>query len=68
MGRGDKRIGYWCESQREKPLGRPRRRWVDNITMDLGKTGWGGFDWIVLALDRDKWRALLNVVMNLCVP
>jgi hypothetical protein len=41
---------------------------VDNINMDLGGIGWGGMDWIVLAQDREKWRALVNVVMNLRVP
>jgi hypothetical protein len=45
-------------------LGRPRRRWVDNIKMDLLETGWVGVDWIGLAQDRDKWRALVNAVMN----
>ena len=49
------------------PLGRPRRRWEDNITMDLREVGWGG-DWMELAQDRDKWRALVNTVMNLRVP
>jgi hypothetical protein len=44
----------------KRPLGRPRRRWVDNIKMDLLETGWGGVDWIGLAQDRDKWRALVN--------
>jgi hypothetical protein len=48
-----------------RPLGRPRRRWVDNIKMDLLEIGWGGVDWIGLAQDRDKWRALVNAVMNL---
>jgi hypothetical protein len=62
------RIGYWWESQRERPLGRPRRRWVDNIKMDLLEMGWGGVDWIGLAQDRDKRRALVNAVMNLRVP
>jgi hypothetical protein len=51
----------------KKPLGRPRRRWVDNVKMDLEKTGWGDVDWIGLAQDRDKWRALVNSVMNLQV-
>jgi hypothetical protein len=50
------------------PLGRPRRRWVDNIKMDLGKVGWGDVDWIGLAQDRNRWRALVNAVMNLWVP
>jgi hypothetical protein len=49
-------------------LGRPRRRWVDNIKMDLLEIGWGGVDWIGLAQDRNKWRALVNAVMNLLVP
>jgi hypothetical protein len=58
-------IGYWWESQKERvPLGRPRRRWVDNMKMDLGD----GRDWIELAQDRDQWRALVNTVMNLRVP
>jgi hypothetical protein len=60
-------IGYWWESQRER-AGRPRRRWVDNIKMDLLEIGWGGVDWISLAQDRDKWRALVNAVMSLLVP
>jgi hypothetical protein len=54
--------------EEKKPLGRPRRRWVDNIKMDLRETGWDGLDWIDLAQDRDKWRALLNTVMSLRVP
>jgi hypothetical protein len=52
----------------KRPLGRPRRTWVDNIKMDLRETGWGGMDWIALAQDRDQWRALVNAVMNLRVP
>jgi hypothetical protein len=51
-----------------RPLGRPRRRWVDNIKMDLRDIGWDGVDWIDLAQDRDQWRALVNTVMNLRVP
>jgi len=50
------------------PHGRPRRRWEDNIMMDLQEVGCGGFDWIELALDTDRWRALVNVVMNLRFP
>jgi hypothetical protein len=46
----------------KRPLGRPRRRWVDNIKMDLGEIGWGGVDWIGLVQDRDKWRALVNSI------
>jgi hypothetical protein len=52
----------------KRPLGRPRRRWVDNIKMDLRGIGWDGMDWINLAQDRDQWRALVNTVMNLLVP
>jgi hypothetical protein len=52
----------------KRPLGRPRRRWVDNIKMDLREIGWDGMDWIDMAQDRDQWRALLNTVMNLRVP
>jgi hypothetical protein len=51
-----------------RPLGRPRRWWVDNIKMDLIEIGWGGVDWVDLAQDRDHWRALVNTVMNLRVP
>jgi hypothetical protein len=50
-----------------RPLGRPRRRWVDNIKMDLREIGWDGMDCIDLAQDRDHWRALVNTVMNLRV-
>jgi hypothetical protein len=50
------------------PLGRPRRRWVDNIKMDLREIGWDGVNWIVIAQDRDQWRALVNTVLNLQVP
>jgi hypothetical protein len=52
----------------KRPLRRPRRRWVDNIKMDLGEIGWEGRDWIELPQDRDQWRALVNTVMNLRVP
>ena len=52
----------------KRPLGRPRRRWVDNIRMDLQEVGCGYMDWIGLAQDRDKWRTLVGVVMNLRVP
>jgi hypothetical protein len=50
----------------KRPLGRPR--WVDNIRMELGEVGWGDVDWIDLAKDRNKWRALVNSVLNLRVP
>jgi hypothetical protein len=52
----------------KRPLGRPRRRWVDNIKIDLREIGWNGGDWIELAQDRDQWRALVNTVINLRVP
>jgi hypothetical protein len=52
----------------KRPLGRPRRRWVDNIKMDLREISWDGMDWIDLAQDRDQWRALINAIMNLRVP
>jgi hypothetical protein len=53
----------------KRPLGRPRRRpiWQDGIRMDLREIGWGSEDWIQLAQDRDRWRALVNTVMNLQV-
>jgi hypothetical protein len=50
-----------------RPLGRPRHRWEYNIKMDIQEVGWG-MDWIGLAQDRDRWRALVNAVMNLQVP
>jgi hypothetical protein len=52
----------------KRPLGRPRRRWVENIKMDLREIGWDGGDWIDRAQDRDQWRALVKAVMNLRVP
>jgi hypothetical protein len=52
----------------KRPLGRPRRRWVDNIKIDLREIGWNGMDWTDLAQDRDQWRALVNTVMNFRVP
>jgi hypothetical protein len=52
----------------KRPLGRPRHRWEDNIKMDLQEGRCGGIDWIELAQDRDRWRALVNAVMNLRVP
>ena len=51
-----------------RPLGRPRRRWVDNIRMDLEEVGFGYMDWIGLAQDRDRWRTVASAVMNLRVP
>jgi hypothetical protein len=69
--RGEERNAYrlWVENPGgERQLGRPRRRWVDNIKIDLLEISSGGVDWIGLAQDRDKWRALVNAVMNLRVP
>jgi hypothetical protein len=65
---GEKRNVYRLlvgKPEGRRPIGRPRRRWVDNIKMDLLEIGWGVVDWIGLAQDRDKWRALVNAVMNL---
>jgi hypothetical protein len=50
------------------PLGKPERRWEDNIKTDLREIGWGCMDWIHLAQDRDQWRGLVNTVLNLWVP
>jgi hypothetical protein len=52
----------------KRPLGRPRRRRVDNIRMDLVEVGWGDVDWIGLAKNRNRWRALVNSALNLGVP
>ena len=52
----------------KRPLGRPRRRWQDNIRMDFREVGCGCVDWMELAQDRDRWRALVSAVMNLRVP
>jgi len=52
----------------KRPLGKPRRRWEDNITMDLQEVGCGSMDWIELAKDRDRCRAFVNAIMNLRVP
>jgi hypothetical protein len=68
---GEKRNAYRIlvgKPEGKRPLGRPRCRWVYNIKMDLREIGWNGMDWIDLAQDRDQWRALVNVVMNLWVP
>jgi hypothetical protein len=54
--------------ERKRSLGRPRHRWQDDIRIDLQEVGCGGMDWIELAQDTDRWRAVVNVVMNLGVP
>jgi hypothetical protein len=56
------------KSEGRRPLGRPRRRWLDNIRMDLVEVGCGDVEWIGLAQDRDRWRALVNSALNLRVP
>jgi hypothetical protein len=68
---GEKRNAYRLlmgKPEGKRPLGRTRRRWVDNIRLDLGEVGWGDVDWIGLAKDRNKWKALVNSVLNLRVP
>jgi hypothetical protein len=68
---GEKRNAYRLlmgKPKGKRPLGRPRYRWVDKIRMDLGEVGWGDVDWISLAQDRNRWRALVNSVLNLRVP
>jgi hypothetical protein len=68
---GEKRNAYRLlvrKPEEKRPLGRPRLRWVDKIRMDLGEVGWGDVDWIGLAQDRNRWRALVNSVLNLLVP
>jgi hypothetical protein len=67
---GEKRNTYRIlvgNPEGKRPLGRPRRRWVDNIKMDLSDVGWDSMDWIDMAQDRDHWRAIVNTVMNLRV-
>ena len=65
-GRGMHRFLVW-KPEGKRPLGRPRRRWEDNIKMDLREVGGGG-DWMELVQDRDRWRALVNTMMNFRVP
>ena len=68
---GEERMAYRVlvgKPEGKRPLGRPRRKWVDNIRMDLQEVGCWYVDWIGLAQDRDRWRTLLNAVMNLRAP
>jgi hypothetical protein len=68
---GEKRNAYRIlvrMPEGKRPLGRQRRRWVDNIITNLRKIGWDGRDWIDMAQDADQWMALVNTVMNLRVP
>ena len=59
---------WWGKPEGKRALGRPRRRWEDNIRMDLQDVGRGSMDWIELEQDRDRWRTLVSAVMNLWVP
>jgi hypothetical protein len=68
--KGEKRNTYRLlvvKPEGKRPLGRPRRRWLDNIRIDLGEMGWGDVDWIGLFRDRNRWRALVNSVLNLLI-
>jgi ribosome biogenesis protein Tsr3 len=68
---GEKRNAYRLlvgKPEGKRSLGRPRRRWVDNIRMDLVEVSWSDVDWIGLAQDRNRWRARVNSVLNLQVP
>jgi hypothetical protein len=68
---GEKRNAYRLlvgKPEGKRPIERPRRRWVDTIRMDLVEVGWGDVDWIGLAQDRNRWRALVNSVLNIWVP
>jgi len=72
VARMDERMGEYRvlvgKPEGKRLLGRPRRRWEDNIKMDLQEVGCGGMEWIELAQDRDRWRELVNAVMNLRAP
>jgi hypothetical protein len=63
-----RRMRWVGKPEGKRSLRRSRRRWVDNIRMDLGEMGWGDVDWIGLAQDKNRWRALVNSVLNLRVP
>jgi hypothetical protein len=68
---GEKRNAYRIlvgKPEGKRPLGSPRRRWVDNIQMDLREIGWDGVDWMDMAQDRDQWWTLVNMVLNLRIP
>jgi hypothetical protein len=68
---GEKRNAYRLlvgKPEGKRPLGRSRNRWVDNIRINLGNVGWGDVDWIGLAQDKNRWRALVNSVLKLWVP
>jgi hypothetical protein len=68
---GERRNAYRIlvgKPEGKRPLGRPRRSWVDNIKTDLREIRWDGVDWIDMGQDRNQWRALVNTVLNLRVP
>jgi hypothetical protein len=68
---GERRNAYRLllrKPEGRRPLGRPRRRWLDNIRISLAEVGWGDVDWIGLAQNRDRWRVLVNSVLNFRVP
>jgi hypothetical protein len=68
---GEKRNAYRLlvgKPEGKRPLGRPRRRWMNNIRMDFGEVGWGDVDWIGLAQERNRWRAVVKSILNLRVP
>jgi hypothetical protein len=68
-GRGEKRVQVLMgRPEGKRPLERPRRRWEDGIKMDLREIGEGGVEWIHMAQDRDRWRAVVNAVMKLRIP
>jgi len=69
MGKRRSVYGVWVgKPEGKRPLGRPRHRWEDNIKMNLQEVRCGGVEWVELAQDRDRWRAVVNTVMNLRVP
>jgi hypothetical protein len=68
MGGKSMHLGFWWESQKERPLRRPRCGLEDNIKMDLNDIRWVGLDWIDLAQDTDQWRVLVNMLINRQVP
>jgi hypothetical protein len=65
---GRRRMHVVGKPEGKRPLGKPRRRWADNIKIDLREIGWDGMDWIDLARDRDHWKALVNTVMHFRIP
>jgi hypothetical protein len=68
MEKEEVRAGFLCGyPEGKRPLARPRHWWEDNTKLDIQEVGWEGMEWICLAYDRDRWRALLNAVMNLRV-